>query len=286
MTIRHILQHTAGIGLGLGIGLIGEALLLQAGPNEPGVSLAEEMTRLAGVPLSHQPGTVWSYSLSPDVQARLVEVLSGQDFAGFLQERIFSPIGMRDTTFAPDAQQIDRMAQVYWSDGERLVAWGADSKPPVPPIIADWPHPFLTLHDPSLPFVRGSFGLYSTVDDYLRFVQMLQNGGALEEMRILSEETVRLMANDTLGDIPWLMWPVQGMGFGLGLAVLRDPAAANYAGTPGMFHWDGALGTVMWIDPKRELVVVGMAQHLLIPELTPDALGAELRNHVYAALTD
>jgi len=285
ITIRHILQHSAGLGLGLGIGLTGEALLAAMDPYNPRHSLADDVDNVAKVPLVYQPGTIWNYSLAPDIQARLVEILSGESFAGFIQKRIFSPLGMVDTSFAVREDMAGRVASVYWRDGETLTRWREGAMPPLPPIISKWPQPFFNLDNFDVVSERGSFGLYSTVGDYLRFAQMLLNGGELGGVRIIGADTLDLMTADSVGDLP-LMWPVQGLGFGLGFAVLRDPKAAGYAGTPGMFHWDGALGTVMWVDRERDLVVVGMAQHLLIEELTPDALGAELRNHIYPALLD
>jgi CubicO group peptidase (beta-lactamase class C family) len=285
ITIRHILQHSAGLGLGLGIGLTGEALLAGIDLYNPGHSLADDVTNVAKVPLVYQPGTIWNYSLAPDIQARLVEILSGESFAAFLEKRIFQPLGMVDTAFAVRADMAARMAAVYWRDGETLTRWREGNMPMLPPIIAKWPQPFANLDNLEVVSARGSFGLYSTLGDYLRFAQMLLNGGALDGVRIIAADTLKLMTGDSLGELP-MMWPVQGLGFGLGFAILRDPETAGYEGTPGMFHWDGALGTVMWVDPERDLVVVGMAQHLLIAELTPDALGAELRNHIYPALLD
>lgn len=285
ITIRHILQHNAGLGLGLGIGLTGEALLAKLDIYNPAHSLADDVNNVAQVPLIYQPGTVWNYSLSPDIQARLVEILSGEGFADFLQKRIFGPLGMVDTGFAVRDDMADRVASVYWREGETLTRWRDGAMPPLPPIISKWPQPFFNLDNLDVVSERGSFGLYSTIGDYLRFAQMLLNGGELDGVRIIGAATLDLMIADSIGDIP-LLWPVQGLGFGLGFAVLRDPKAAGYAGTPGMFHWDGALGTVMWVDRARDLVVVGMAQHVLIEELTPDALGAELRNHIYPALLD
>jgi CubicO group peptidase (beta-lactamase class C family) len=285
ITIRHILQHSAGLGLGLGIGLTGEAMLAEIDVYNPGHSLADDVDNVAKVPLVYQPGTIWNYSLAPDIQARLVEILSGERFADFIQKRIFDPLGMVDTSFAVRDDMAGRVASVYWREGETLTRWRDGHMPPLPPIISKWPQPFFNLDNLDVVSERGSFGLYSTVGDYLRFAQMLLDGGELGGVRIIGAETLDLMTTDSLGDLP-LMWPVQGLGFGLGFAVLRDPAAAGYAGTPGMFHWDGALGTVMWVDRTRDLVVVGMAQHLLIEELTPDALGAKLRNHIYPALRD
>ena len=285
ITIRHILQHSAGLGLGLGIGLTGEALLAEIDVYNPSHSLADDVNNVAKVPLVYQPGTIWNYSLAPDIQARLVEILSGESFAGFIQKRIFAPLGMVDTSFAVREDMAGRVANVYWRDGETLTRWREGHMPPLPPIISKWPQPFFNLDNLEVVSERGSFGLYSTVGDYLRFAQMLLNGGELGGVRIIGADTLDLMTVDSIGDLP-IMWPVQGLGFGLGFAVLRDPKAAGYAGTPGMFHWDGALGTVMWVDRAQSLVVVGMAQHLLIEELTPDALGAELRNHIYPALLD
>lgn len=285
ITIRHILQHSAGLGLGLGIGLTGEALLAKIDVYNPSHSLADDVDNVAKVPLVYQPGMIWNYSLAPDIQARLVETLSGESFAAFIQKRIFAPLGMVDTSFAVREDMAGRVANVYWCDGETLTRWREGAMPPLPPIISKWPQPFFNLDNLDVVSERGSFGLYSTVGDYLRFAQMLLNGGELGGVRIIGADTLDLMTADSIGDLP-IMWPVQGLGFGLGFAVLRDPKTAGYAGTPGMFHWDGALGTVMWVDRERDLVVVGMAQHLLIKELTPDALGAELRNHIYPALLD
>ena len=285
MTIRDVLQHTAGLGMGFGIGGTGERLLAEAVVYDPAETLDDQMRKVASIPLCTQPGQVWSYSLSPDIQARLVEILSGESFGAFLQRRLFDPLGMKDTAFAPRPDMVARLARVYWQKDGALSPWIADNVPETPPGLPAWPAAFANLHDTSLSYERGSFGLYSTLDDYLRFAQMLLDGGSHAGGRILPEETVRLMATDHLGEVP-MIWPLQGLGFGLGMAVLRDPAKAGYAGTPGMFHWDGAAATIMWIDPKEDLVVVALSQHLMVPGRDPDSFGAEMRNRVYAALPD
>jgi CubicO group peptidase (beta-lactamase class C family) len=245
-------------------------------------TLADEMEKVSKIPLYAQPGTVWGYGLSPDLQARLVEVISGERFGDFLQERIFKPLGMHDTAFAFRLDMAHRMAQVYWSKHGALSRWGAANLPPMFPGFA-WPDALARLTDISVTFERGAFGLYSTLDDYLRFLQMLAHGGSLGDVRIISPETVALITTDHLGGIP-MPWDVKGLGFGYGFAVIKDPAATGAAGTAGTFYWHGAAGTLFWVDPERDLIVVALTQHLMTPAAEPHALAAELHNLIYHAL--
>lgn len=282
ITIRDVLRHTAGLGLGMGMGGAGEQMLAAEVMYEPHETLADQMTKVARVPLSHQPGSVWAYSLSPDLQARLVEVLSGQSFDAFLQQRLLSPLGMTDTAFVARPDMVDRLTRLYgWKD-DALAAWSPDDLPPLPFDLA-WPAALANLNDTSLSYVRGSFGLYSTAGDYLRFARMLLGGGELAGTRILSRETVALMATDQLGDIP-MPWDVQGIGFGLGFAVIRNPAQTRSGSTAGTFYWDGAAGTIFWVDPEKDLAVVAMVQHLMVPGVDPHSLDADLHQQIYPAL--
>lgn len=283
ITIKHVLTHTAGLPLGLGVGGRSEKMLGELELYRRDETLADQMKKVAGVPLAAQPGTMWSYSLSSDIQARLVEVLSGVTFDRFLQGRLFEPLGMKDTAFALRPDMVQRLADVHWRDGDRLVRWWSENLPPLPPGVPRWPKVMAELDDVCASYVRGAFGLFSTLDDYLRFAQMLLNRGQFAGRRFLSAETMYLMSRDHIGDLP-MMWPVQGLGFGLGFAVIKDPAKTGFLGTTGTYYWDGAAATVFWVDPVEDLVVVGLTQHLQVPGIDPHLLGAELHNLVYAAL--
>lgn len=241
------------------------------------------MAKVAAVPLCTQPGRTWAYSLAPDLQARLVEVLSGERFADFVARRITGLLGMTDTGFIARPDMVERLTKLYWMKDGALTAWAGDSAPPVPPFLRSWPSAFAHIDDSACAQERGSFGLYTTLGDYLRFAQMLLDRGKWRDERLLEESTVKLMATDQLGDIP-MPWDVQGLGFGLGFAVIKDPAATRAPGTAGTFYWDGAAGTVFWVDPANDMVVVALAQHLLIPGLDPHAIAAELRRLIYPAL--
>ena len=283
ISIEDVLRHTAGLGLGVtGIGGTAEQMLARAVIYTPGETLADEMTKVANIPLCAQPGTIWRYSLSPDLQARLVEVISGQSFGHFLREHIFEPLGMHDTAFEPRSDMVRRLAHVYWMKDGSLSRWDVSNLPPMFPGFV-WPEALARLTDASVAFERGAFGLYSTLDDYLRFTQMLANGGSFGGTRILAPDTVKLMTTDHLGLIP-MTWDIKGLGFGLGFAVITDPTATGFAGTAGTFFWDGATGTVFWVDPERGLAVVALTQHLMAPAADPHALAAELHNLIYSAL--
>ena len=282
--IRDVLRHTTGYGLGFGMGGTHEKLLAKTAIYVAGETLADEMAKITTVPLEAQPGALWNYSLSPDIQARLVEVFSGLTFERFLQTRVFDPLRMPDTRFALRPDMADRLAATYWMGADGLVRWAEKTMPPALPGI-DWPEPLLRLDERDLAFERGAFGLYSTLGDYMRFAQMLLGGGVLDGQRLLSEATVKLMATDQLGDIP-MDWKVKGLGFGLGFAVVKQPADMGFAGTAGTFYWDGSAGTIFWVDPARDLIVVALAQHLFVPGLDPQSINAEMHDLVYAALTE
>jgi len=264
--IQDLFRHTSGLTYG-GRGDHPVAKFYPVGTIATDIDGAEFIKRITKLPLAHQPGTAFEYGFSIDVLGLVVEKISGKRLGEYLAENVWGPAGMTETGFAVPADKRARLAKPLANDP-------ISGKPQRIP-----------LHEAVGKFDCGGACAFGTVRDYLRFGQMLLNGGELDGVRIIGAATLDLMIADSIGDIP-LLWPVQGLGFGLGFAVLRDPKAAGYAGTPGMFHWDGALGTVMWVDRARDLVVVGMAQHVLIEELTPDALGAELRNHIYPALLD
>ena len=183
MTIRELMTHTAGLAYGIGDPHPADRLYQREGVLNSRGTLKDMIDKLAGLPLRQQPGSRWTYSVAVDVQGYLVEVLSGQPFDEFLQERIFDPLGMVDTGFHVPAEDHGRFAQVYgYDEAGTLVA------PPAPD-ASEGPRPFL---DPAT-FFSGGGGLVSTTMDYMRFCQMLLNGGELDGVRILSPTTVDMM---------------------------------------------------------------------------------------------
>ncbi len=243
--IRDMLTHTAGLAnryLGNG-----DHYAEHMATREPDGDLAAYIELLAQLPLTYQPGSQWQYSVATDVVGRLVEVISGLPLDEFLEQRIFDPLGMDDTRFFLDADEAGRLAAQYRpGDDERIVLQdpgGADSR---------W------VTGPKTLF-RGAGGLVSTVDDYLRYQQLMLNGGELDGVRLLAPSTVALMIDNHTGEMPiWLGGP--GMGFGLGYGVVVDRGAAATPLSEGAAYWGGAYCTISWIDPEQELVGVLMTQ--------------------------
>jgi CubicO group peptidase (beta-lactamase class C family) len=276
ITVRDLLRHTAG----LTYGVFGDTLVdreYRKAKILGNLNLAEFTRQLAAIPLQYEPGARWHYSVSVDVLGRLVEVLAGKPFDQFLQERIFSPLEMRDTGFTVPASKKDRFAKLY--------SPGKDNKIQPALICGTRQECYEKFPDavPSFLEQQGMFsgggGLVSTAYDYLRFCQMLLNQGQYEGQRLLSRKTVQLMSSDHLGTIPG-MGP--GMGFGLGFAVSKAPGEAGMLGSPGEYNWGGAAGTKFWIDPQEELIGIFMIQNL------PNKVdyGAEFRVLTYQAIAD
>ncbi len=246
MTIRELVSHTGGLVYTppLSSGPIASAYSAAGINNLPNYTLAESIPALRDIPLSHQPGTQWVYSISVDVQGYLVEVLSGQTFDQFLQQRLFDPLGMIDTSFYVAAEKADRFARQYepGSDGElRRTDSGA------------------FLNKPK--FFSGGGGLTSTANDYMKFAQMHLNDGILDGTRILSAQAIQIMRTnllpDTVSDIGQL-YP--GNVFGVDFAIVDNPEQFN--GAPkGTHWWWGIAGTWFWIDPVENIVFVGMIQN-------------------------
>src|SRR5690606_1947634 len=212
-TIRDVLRHTAGFAGGGEEGWLGERWR-EADLFNPGNTLADVSAGLAALPLAYQPGTQWRYGPSVDVQARLVEVLSGKPFEAAGRARVRGPLGMEETQYRLGPGQRERLTALY----ERLEDGSFRRLPD------DDPRAAYNLRDPVL--TPGGWGLTSTLDDYVRFARMLLGGGALDGVRILQPETVRLMATDalppTIGDKSWL--PSKGqVGFGIDFAVRIAP---------------------------------------------------------------
>jgi CubicO group peptidase (beta-lactamase class C family) len=252
VTIRDITRHTAGFYGGTDHVPVGE-IYRAADPTNPANTLAQEAMKLGSLPLLYQPGTRWLYGPSVDVQALLVERLSGIPFDSYLRQRIFAPLGMTSTRYVLEPQDRARLAAVYdWHEDGSLTR--------EPDATA------LEFNGRDWPAKPGSYGLVSTLDDYMRFARMLQNDGVLDGKRILKPETVRLMAADAMPpgvtDISWL--PTKGrVGFGIDFAVrILPPADAKEAsGAIGEFFWDGAADTLFWVDPKNKITAVLFTQY-------------------------
>jgi len=241
MTIQDLMRHTSGLTYGFfGKSLVKEQY--ERADVDVGVDRKNYLNVVSKLPLHYQPGTTWDYSISTDVLAFVIERISGKRIEDYLQERIFRPLGMKDTAFSIDEAQYARLAQALESD---------------PAIkIGNWENVRDASRRPS-----GGGGLLSTAEDYYRFAQMLLNGGEFGGVRILSRKTVEFMDSDHLGGVRGPLYlPGPGYGFGLGGAVRLADGMAGTQGSPGEFNWGGYGGTYFWIDPKEKLVGVLMMQ--------------------------
>jgi CubicO group peptidase (beta-lactamase class C family) len=278
MTIHHLLTHTSGLTYGFSeesrVGALYKEHKADFHPRSG--TLEEICDRLAALPLVCHPGEAWNYSVSIDVLGRLVEVLSGQTFDRFLEDRIFAPLGMVDTSFQVPADKLDRMAALYSAtdDGAMKRADGStDSR-----------------YGRDVTTFSGGGGLLSTIGDYYRFCEALRGGGVLDGERILGRKTVEFMTRNHLpGDLSALgqdrftEYKLDGVGFGLGFAVMLDPALAQMMTSPGEYTWGGMASTTFWVDPVEDLVGVYATQ------LMPSgfySVRRELRALTYQALID
>jgi CubicO group peptidase (beta-lactamase class C family) len=244
VTVYDLMRHTSGLVYpGSTRNEYVKDLYAKENVGWSGVTPAEQLEALAKVPLARQPGTMWEYGLSTDVVGRVVESVSGMPLGRFLDERLFRPLGMKDTTFLVPPDKVKRLAQPLALDR-------ATGKP-------------ITLHDVTVAPKNdaGGAGAAGTALDYARFLQMLANGGYLDSKWILAGTTVRLMTADHLGDIkPAIPLLAPGYGFGLGFAIRRADGLSGVAGSAGEYNWGGAGGTMFWVDPREQLVAVLMTQ--------------------------
>jgi CubicO group peptidase (beta-lactamase class C family) len=245
MTVRELMSHTGGLVYTppLSQGPIATAYT-RARILAPDVVLKDMVTALGKIPLNHQPGSQWVYSISVDVQGYLVEVLSGQTFDRFLQDRLFAPLGMTDTAFFVSSGKAERLSRQYapqQGGGLRRTDNGS----------------FLT--EPK--FFSGGGGLTSTAADYMKFAQMHLNKGELNGVRILSEEAVQIMRSNQLPDhITSIGQLYPGNVFGVDFAIVND--SSKWQGAPlGTHWWWGIAGSWFWIDPVENIVFVGMIQN-------------------------
>jgi CubicO group peptidase (beta-lactamase class C family) len=280
MTIRDLFTHMSGLTYGFmertNVDSAYRRLALGAG--QSGETLTDFVGNLARIPLEFSPGTAWNYSVSTDILGHLVEVISGQRFDEFLQQRIFTPLEMVDTGFSVPDDKLDRFAANYTRGPKKKLRLEDD--------------PLSSRYSGDVTFLSGGGGLVSTADDYLRFCLMLQNGGEFNGARILGRKTIELMTCNHLPDDKDLAEmsiglfgevEFEGTGFGLGFSINQGPQRAGAAGSAGEFAWGGAASTIFWIDPEEELIVVFMTQ--LMPSRTFNFRG-QLKSIVYGSIID
>ena len=261
ITIRQILSHSAGFSYGF---IEPESLIdqtyIQGGLNvlfDSSIDLEELCARLAKMPLAYQPGTAWRYSLASDVCARLIEVLSGQPFDVFLKQRIFTPLQMVDTDFWVPPEKADRFITMYAPQ---------DLFDPMKPGLNKADDPIEGQYNQPRVLKSGGGGLVSTVADYLRFLQMIVNGGEWQGQRLLQPQTLALMRTNQLAQgvgVSFPMWDMPGTVFGLGFALKAQLGEGDPAAGLNEYHWGGMAGTHTWMAPEPELT--GMCFTQLMP---------------------
>jgi CubicO group peptidase (beta-lactamase class C family) len=249
MTIRHLLTHTSGLGYGL-TREPADSIFVRAHLYDPASTLEQFVDSVAKLPLMFSPGTRWSYSSALEVVGRVIEVISGQTLDRYLEEQLFQPLGMHETAFRHRADLDARTAVLYDRDAQgrlRVVIGG-----------------LMGMYEPQARFLWASGGLLSTPDDFMRFAQMLLNGGELNGVRVLSPQSVAEVTRNQL--TPEHMEQARatmvenGYGFGLAGAVLVDSAQSTAGGAAGIYRWSGYVGTYFWIDPRNRLLAMVWTQ--------------------------
>ncbi len=273
ITIRHLLTHTPGFAV---YGKDGDALtvLFNSAALAEARDLRDYVSRLAPLPLAHDPGAEFHYDGVPiQVAGRLIEVLSGMPLDVFLQRRVFAPLGMRDTAFEVPLAKRGRIAAMTTTDRDGKLA------APAPGSVA-------VAGERTNPYLSGAGGLYSTAGDYARFAQMLLNGGSLDGVSILGRKTVDFMMQNHLTQLEAAARESgPGEGFGLGGSVVLDVARRGRLGSTGQYGWSGAAGTYYTVDRQEGLVAILMTQHLPqgLPH-DPPRLAVPFYNLVYQSL--
>jgi CubicO group peptidase (beta-lactamase class C family) len=274
MTVQDLMRHTAGLVYGqFSNGLVHQAYR-EAHIGDRNDTLAQFITKLSKLPLAHQPGEVWEYSVAVDVLGRIIEVASGEPLDQYITEHVTGPLHMEATDFYVHPENLARLAEAQnRADGER---------PPLPDVTKK----------PN--YLSGGGGLTASTADYLKFAEMMMNGGEYRGARIISPHTVQLMTSDALppgidysaraltttGDIA--PTPAMGQGFGLGFAVRTAAGRNPLPGSVGNYYWTGAWGTTFWVDPAEKLIAIQMIQ---VPLAEGSAYRQLFRELVYAALT-
>ncbi|MFZ6644620.1 serine hydrolase domain-containing protein [Undibacterium sp. TJN25] len=258
MTLRHVMASSAGFAFGPAVGSTNikvDELYAAAGLWS---GTADDMiAKLAKLPLESQPGTEFRYGLQQEVWGAIIRRIAGEDLDTFLERRIFIPLGMKDTGFGVPESQRERIAPRYTLDENLNLKLAADQSA-FPTLVGNAP-------GVKPKYLLSIAGLYSTAQDYMRFAQMLSNGGQLDGVRILSPSSVKLMISNLLpaGVSMHFDQPFTGIGYGMGVGLVLDPAHADFNGGAigkGSFYWGGVHGTWFWVDPVNDMIVVGMVQ--------------------------
>jgi CubicO group peptidase (beta-lactamase class C family) len=245
ITIKHLLTHTSG----LIYDFMGEDELTKtwrAAELWTGPGLSNFVAKLGKLPLKHQPGDAFTYGVNQDVQGALIERLSGKRFGAFLEERMFRPLGMKDTGFDVPKEKMDRLAKTYKLVDGKFVEDQA--------LIETWPEPGRGIE-------AGGAGIFSTAGDFGRFAQMLCNGGTLDGKRILGRKTIELMTANHMVTLPNNQAATRQKGFGLGVEVTTDLGQLSMPSSIGQFGWYGAATTYCQIDPQERVVAIALVQH-------------------------
>ncbi|HDZ08410.1 serine hydrolase domain-containing protein [Pseudohongiella sp.] len=277
MTVQMLMTHSAG----LTYGVFGDTMIDRQ-YRDAGVMTSPDLDvfieRLGQIPLQYQPGTRFHYSVATDVLGAVVEAVSGQSLGEFFQQRIFGPLEMQDTFFQVPADKLNRFGTNHTFDPQSGEL-----------VVSDAPSASNFVNRQT--FESGGGGLLSTAEDYMKFSQMVLNGGELDGVRIIGNKTLEYMTQNHLPGIfgdngqhapDTLPGFVDGTGFGLGFAVIEDPTAAGGIGSKGEYYWGGAAGTIFWIDPVEELIGVVMIQHMNVQV----PLRATFKALAYGAIID
>lgn len=277
--IRHLLTHTSGISYKLFARPQLAAMYQEAGISD-GLTYTDEtleswVTKLATVPLAHQPGENFEYGLNTDVLGRLIEIWSGEPLDVFLQQRIFEPLQMTDTHFFLPKEKIDQLATLYEFNAEGKLTRMPDAGQKFGNSIITPGFPY---NGPQT-FFSGGGGLVCTAGDYARFSQMLLNGGKLDGVQLLSRKTVELITSNQIGKLGY--WDM-GYGFGFGFYISRGPEHQKQVCSEGTYGWSGYFSTYYWIDPKEDIVVILMMQ---VAPWSP-FIENEFMTYIYQALTE
>ncbi len=282
MTVRDLLTHTSGLisgGEATPVGQLYQGAELR-GSSSSG-TLAGMITKLSRLPLHCDPGTQWNYGISTDLVGYLCEAISGTPLDQFIEERILSPLGMSDTGFHVPERSLGRFAANYRR--------GAGEEPAC--VLIDRPDESSAYAHPRTYF-SGAGGMVSTAADYMRFCKMLANGGELDGARILGKRTLQFMTMNHLpggrdlagmGQSRFTETTMEGIGFGLGFAVLLDPSTAQVIGNAGEYYWGGAASTAFFVSPKDDLIMLFLTQ--LMPS-SSYPIRRELRAAIYSSIID
>jgi CubicO group peptidase (beta-lactamase class C family) len=268
--IIDLFMHTSGLSYGF-TGSEVDKLYQKLLSNPDALTPENFLANIASLPLNHQPGTAWNYSFSTDIIGALVEKLSGKRLGEYMQDTIFTPLGMKDTGFYVSADKVHRLTQIYTADRKTGQTVVMKNEP-----LGDYKS------DPT--FHSGGGGLVSTLQDYFTFAQMMLNGGEVNGVRILGRKTVEYM---TSNHMPKNMLPyspdAQGEGFGLAMSVTTDADMSGFMSSNGNFGWGGMASTYFRIDPEEKIVLISMAQFVPIGF---HRYNDDFRNLVYQALVD